>query len=158
MKWIGDFRGDRYWLSNMSSSPINIKGLTFDSVEHFYFWASLKNKNEKDYILSIKNNSSLVKFEAKKFIKRNDWEKVKLSIMYIGLKAKFIQNEELKNKLIEIGNEMLEEGNTWNDKFWGVDYYTRKGDNNLGKLIMQVRAEILSDNYDFTVDVNKLLS
>jgi predicted NAD-dependent protein-ADP-ribosyltransferase YbiA (DUF1768 family) len=32
---------------------------------------------------------------------------------------KFKQNLELKQKLLETGNQELIEGNTWNDTFWG---------------------------------------
>jgi predicted NAD-dependent protein-ADP-ribosyltransferase YbiA (DUF1768 family) len=34
----------------------------------------------------------------------------------------------------------IEEGNWWNDTFWGV--CRGKGHNNLGKLIMQIRGEL----------------
>ena len=53
--------------------------------------------------------------------------------------AKFLQNPDLKEKLLSTGDAELVEGNTWNDTFWGVNSRTGKGDNNLGKILMNVR-------------------
>lgn len=44
---------------------------------------------------------------------RDDWEDIKLHVMYEVVLAKFSQNEFLKQKLIATGREWLEEGNTW---------------------------------------------
>jgi predicted NAD-dependent protein-ADP-ribosyltransferase YbiA (DUF1768 family) len=38
------------------------------------------------------------------------------------------------------GDEELVEGNWWNDTFWGV--CNGVGENNLGKLLMKIRAEL----------------
>ncbi len=47
--------------------------------------------------------------------------------------------KELKQKLISTGNSILEEGNYWNDTFWGI--CKEKEENHLGKLLMKVREE-----------------
>lgn len=73
---------------------------------------------------------------------RPDWENVKLSIMEEIVCAKFIQNEYLREMLRSTGNAMLEEGNVWNDTFWGVNNKTGKGENNLGKILMRVREKL----------------
>ena len=50
----------------------------------------------------------------------------------------------LAQKLIEMtGNSTLIEGNWWNDRFWGVDSKTGIGENHLGKLLMELRAELV---------------
>jgi predicted NAD-dependent protein-ADP-ribosyltransferase YbiA (DUF1768 family) len=46
-------------------------------------------------------------------------------------------------KLLSTGDIVLEEGNTWGDEYWGINLKTGKGKNNLGKLIMQIREEII---------------
>lgn len=71
---------------------------------------------------------------------RADWEDVKLDIMHEVVKAKFEQNEELKEKLLATGDAYLEEGNWWWDRYWGV--YQGEGENHLGKILMRVRAEL----------------
>lgn len=60
--------------------------------------------------------------------------------MYEICKAKFSQNEELRDRLLATGDEYLEEGNTWGDRIWG----TVNGicENRLGKILMRVREEL----------------
>lgn len=60
--------------------------------------------------------------------------------MYEICKAKFSQNEELRNRLIETGDEHLEEGNTWGDRIWGT--VNGIGENRLGKILMRVREKL----------------
>ncbi|NWN81082.1 NADAR family protein, partial [Bacillus sp. (in: firmicutes)] len=46
----------------------------------------------------------------------------------------------LKNKLLQTGESILIEGNTWGDKIWGV--CNGVGENKLGKILMKVRNEL----------------
>ena len=57
------------------------------------------------------------------------------------VKQKFNQ-EPYRTKLLETGTLHIQEGNRWNDKFWGVCLKTNKGENHLGKLIMDVRSAL----------------
>lgn len=36
----------------------------------------------------------------------------------------------------------IQEGNYWGDTFWGVDLKKREGENNLGKLVMEIREKL----------------
>jgi N-glycosidase YbiA len=71
---------------------------------------------------------------------RRDWESVKLDIMYDLVHQKFIKNEDLKGKLLTTGTQILVEGNTWGDTFWGVCNGT--GSNYLGRILMRIRGEL----------------
>jgi ribA/ribD-fused uncharacterized protein len=71
---------------------------------------------------------------------RHDWEKVKEEYMYQIVKAKFIQNPAIADALLETGNALLIEGNTWGDTIWGM--CNGRGQNKLGKILMRVRSEI----------------
>ena len=66
--------------------------------------------------------------------------KEKIKIMEEIVRAKFVQNPELAQKLIATGNAYLEEGNTWGDKVWGT--VNGSGANNLGIILMKVRNEL----------------
>lgn len=66
---------------------------------------------------------------------RSDWDEVKVGVMLEGLRMKFSQNIELKNKLLATGNEDIHEDSP-TDLFWGI-----LGKDMLGKLLMQVRDE-----------------
>lgn len=139
-----DFRGNKFFLSNFYESPMIIDGKEYQTVEHYF--QAMKATNEEDHEL-VRNASS--PDEAKKlgrYIKlRKDWDLIKDRIMEKGVRSKFDQNYKLKRDLISTQNEVLEEGNTWNDTYWGVDYYTRKGQNRLGKLFMKLRNEYMEE-------------
>jgi len=131
------------WLSNMARVDIKLKGKIYPSVEHAYMSEKSKDKSWKE-LCSQKN---IIGTQIKKFsstIKlRDDWEKVKLLVMEYCLKQKFEQ-EPFKTMLIGTGNENIQEGNYWNDTFWGVNLKSNPniGENHLGRLIMKIRDEI----------------
>ena len=69
---------------------------------------------------------------------KENWEEIKIEVMLQLLRKKF-SDPILKQKLIDTNEAILEEGNTWNDTFWGI--YNGVGENHLGKLLMKVREE-----------------
>lgn len=68
------------------------------------------------------------------------WDEVKNEVMKYILIQKF-SDPELMQKLIDTGDAYLEETNTWHDTYWGV--CDGVGQNNLGKILMSIRREIL---------------
>lgn len=71
---------------------------------------------------------------------RPDWERVKDSIMFDAVRAKFTQHKELKELLLSTGDAKIIE-HTVNDSYWG-DGGNGKGKNMLGKILMKVRKEL----------------
>ena len=75
-------------------------------------------------------------------------------IIYEGLVAKFSQNEDLKERLLDTGNDMLAECAV-KDRIWGIglsmddpdrqDISKWKGQNLLGYALMMVRAKLSND-------------
>lgn len=142
---IKQFKGEFAFLSNFQLCRIELEGRIYPSAEHAYqahkvaapddeLWKALC---ETKYISAaeIKKKSRTVKL-------RSDWEEVKVQIMKDVLLCKFQQNATLKTLLLDTGKQEIQEGNTWNDVFWGVDLHTGYGENWLGKLLMQVRTEL----------------
>lgn len=76
---------------------------------------------------------------------RSDWDSIRKDIMYEIVKQKFIQNPDLKNKLLATGDAYLIEGNYWHDTYWGVNSKTGEGENHLGRILMKVREELKND-------------
>lgn len=66
--------------------------------------------------------------------------------MYEVVLAKFKQNPDLREKLLNTGNAILIEGTTWHDNYWGnctCDRCANKfGRNQLGKTLMKVHEEL----------------
>jgi len=142
MKKISMFCGDFSWLSNFHPSKITVDGSQFPSVEHAF--QAFKTDNE-EWFNKIKK--AFTAGQAKRFGRqcplKSNWDDIKIDVMKKCLWAKFSQNYELKNLLLNTGDVYLEEGNTWGDKFWGV--VSGEGENNLGKLLMEVRQELRND-------------
>lgn len=132
------FQGNRRWLSNMWPCEIKIGAVTFRSSEAAYqAFKVRKNKNLVDQL------AKMPAITTKKKIKEwqsfySDFDKIKA--METVIRAKFKQNPYLLTKLLLTGDEELVEINNWNDIFWGV--CDGVGENNLGKILMFVRAEL----------------
>ena len=82
---------------------------------------------------------------------------LKVAVMRFLLRQKFYAIPELGRRLLATGDATLIEGNTWHDNFWGrctaharredcprfhPAVFARYGDNWLGRLQMQIRAEL----------------
>jgi predicted NAD-dependent protein-ADP-ribosyltransferase YbiA (DUF1768 family) len=59
------------------------------------------------------------------------------------VRAKFSQNPELCDQLLDTGDKTLIEGNHWGDRFWGV--CDGVGENHLGQILEKVRTELRSN-------------
>lgn len=73
---------------------------------------------------------------------RSDWEQVKETIMLYCLRLKFTTDEHCREVLMSTGNRPLVEHSPW-DRYWG-DGGDGTGENRLGRLLVQVRAEFFS--------------
>lgn len=141
---IGEFSGQYEFLSNFYMVPVEYKGLLFTNSEAAFH--AQKTLDPMQRMAFTQYNPSQSKRNGRKVQLRSDWEDVKDDIMYEICKAKFSQNEDLKLKLLAIGDEYLEEGTTWHDNYWGncscdkCKYIT--GKNMLGKILMRVREEL----------------
>ena len=110
----------------------------FPTIEHAY--QAAKSGNLLTYHKFSKLRSpGEAKRAGKSLVLRNDWDHIKLQVMYELVKQKFSQ-EPLKTQLLNTGDVLLIEGNKWNDTFWGV--CRGKGMNHLGEILMRVREEL----------------
>lgn len=144
---ITTFRGEYSWLSNFATleRPLTLAFGEAISVEHAY--QAAKCVHLADAIEVAKHPSQgLKRFVKTKELKNFD-RATKRRVMRCLLKYKFSDaNPTFKERLLQTGNEYIEEGNVWGDTFWGVDIRTGIGDNNLGLLIMDIREELMNEN------------
>jgi N-glycosidase YbiA len=141
MDKIGFFDGEYIWLSNFHKCQIEYGGEVYPTVEHAYQAAKTTDENERAKIRKL-NTPGQAKTAGRKVTMRDGWDKYKLDVMYELTRQKYTAHEDLKQKLIETGGAVLEEGNTWGDKFWGK--VGGIGSNHLGRILMRVRGEIVT--------------
>jgi ribA/ribD-fused uncharacterized protein len=98
------------------------------------------DQHEADMILSASSPSEAKRLGRKCKLRPN-WELDKVGIMYAAVQAKFVQNPELREKLIATGNTTLIEGNHWGDRYWG-ESPVGVGKNILGQILMLARSEL----------------
>ena len=142
-KDILEFRNEHYYLSNFYNAPVRYNGLTFKNNEAAF--QAMKCPERASEFCDL--NSADAKRLGRCVRLRSDWSVVKERIMYEICLAKFTQNDELKRRLLATGDALLVEGNSWNDREWGV--CNGVGENKLGKIPMRVRNELKGANlYD----------
>jgi len=137
---INHFRGEYAFLSNFWEVPVTYKGLTYGSNEAAFQAQKCMTDEEKTTFTLLRPSDS--KKKGRRVQLRPDWEAVKVGIMEEIVRAKFMQNEDLKWRLLSTGDAYLEEGNTWHDICWGVDAKTGEGQNHPGRILMKDREEL----------------
>ena len=137
-KKIEGFFEDYRFLSNFYPSEIVYEGITYPSVEHAYQAAKVLDNKIRKIIAKLPKAGNAKRIGGALKI-RNGWFDISFKIMKDLIKLKF-QIPSLKDKLLSTGTQYLEETNTWGDDFWGV--CENKGENHLGRIIMEVREEI----------------
>ncbi len=143
MEKIRSFTGKNRFLSNFYAAPVTIDGITYPNNESAFQAQKCKTTEEKMEFAAI-TNPSVAKRKGKKVsgLDVTLWNFARTRIMKEVCLAKFTQNPDLKEKLLSTGDAELEEGNGWNDTFWGVSNKTGNGKNHLGKILMEVREEL----------------
>jgi len=146
---IMEFSGDFRFLSNFyMNAPFVENGVGFQSVEHYFQACKCAHASEANPILNAKTPG-----EAKRLGRtvklRPNWESIKLPIMRNAVLLKFSQNTSIKKRLLETGETTLIEGNNWGDDYWGFCFKKRRGQNYLGKTLMEIRKILRDYNLSF---------
>jgi len=139
---INSFSGEYRFLSNFYMCDVCYKGIIYPSSEHAYQAAKTNSIDEKLEIALLCSPNEAKK-KARSFKLIPEWDTEKMIIMFEICFLKFHQNNDLRIKLIATGKNLLIEGNTWGDTFWGM--CNNKGFNYLGKTLMCVRRILLED-------------
>lgn len=130
--------------SNFWISPIYILGVKYQTVEHYFQSKKFLEPNVSKSILECKTaHEAAKKGRDRSLPLRKDWEEVKIDIMRTGLKYKFDQHPKLRDLLISTKNKILIEDSPY-DYFWGIGE-TKTGLNMLGKLLMELRNNYISE-------------
>ena len=145
-KQVFFYEQDFYVLSNFSAFTLQWKGFRFDTSEAAYHYEKFEGTDSEVQSMILEAPSAHQAFkiaESQKMFRRQDWDAVKVGIMRDILRAKAEQHEYVRRKLLATGDRELVE-DSWRDDFWGWGP-NHDGQNMLGKLWMEVRAELTAN-------------
>jgi len=142
MMQINSFVGEYEFLSNFYRSPFFMEGHVFPTVEHYFQACKTLDASEFKHVVNQRTPGQ-AKRAGQKVKLRDDWEAIKVRIMFQAVLAKFNQNGDLRKRLIAIRGKLVE-GNSWGDTYWGV--CGGQGQNKLGIILSDVRSILGSRN------------
>ena len=146
--------------SNFYETNFTLDGVEYKSAEHAFQAIKARTFGDETHfgkILKAKSAQSAKSFGKKvSGFKEEVWTpEKKEGIMKQIVRAKFTQNLELRKKLVDSGDKILANADA-RDKFWGVgtsattaiakDPSKWKGENRLGKMLMELRTELRAES------------
>ncbi|MEU6191732.1 NADAR family protein [Nocardia sp. NPDC047038] len=148
---IDRFHGEHEYLSNFSDHPAEYTEVWFPTAEHAFAAAKTTEPRWVQRIEAAATPGAAKKL-GRQLPLRPDWDQIKPTVMAEILRSKFTRDPRLRDLLVSTGDQLLIEGNDWNDDYWGrclrPGLVTPAGTNMLGRTLMQVRAELRGDPAD----------
>ena len=141
--------GCYFYLSNFFKSPIKLHDKIWPTTESYYQAMKFMGTDlettvtEEIRLAPTPSQAKKIAYRYDKTRIRSDWDDVKDKVMLECVRAKFMQNETLEQKLLDtIGSHLLEDSP---DAYWGGGKDPSKtGLNKLGRILEQVRGERLT--------------
>ena len=143
------------YLSNWYCSAFTVDEITFSSMEQYMMYKKAILFQDYQTAEKILSTDDVAEIKALgRIVQHFDeeiWREKREKIVHKGVLQKFLQNPELAEKLLETGEQMIAECAV-KDRIWGIGLSMGdeerfcvdkwKGQNLLGQILMQVRAEI----------------
>jgi ribA/ribD-fused uncharacterized protein len=142
---INMFKGQYFFLSNFYPCQVWYDGYLYTTSEQLFQSQKAVTASDLQSIQQCPSPSD-AKRQGKQILVREDWDDIRTNVMYNVLLCKFTQNPSLLKELLNTGEQVLVEGNTWHDNYWGECYCNKcldiGGNNNLGKELMRARSAL----------------
>lgn len=130
--------------SNFSVHPIQVDGLYWQTVEHYYQAQKFVGSENEPLIQVIRGVQTPMEAAQigrdRTLTLRSDWEQVKQQVMRQGVLTKFLSHSDIQEILLNTDEELIVEDSP-TDYYWGCGQ-DKTGQNQLGKILMSVRQEI----------------
>ena len=144
-KQVFFYEQDFYVLSNFSAFSLIWRTHHFPTVEHAYHWEKFRTREGENSVQAFirtaaSAHEAFKTAQEQRKLRRSEWDSEKVEVMKYLIRAKADQHEYVRRKLLATGDRELVE-NSWRDDFWGWGP-NRDGQNMLGKLWMELRAEL----------------
>jgi len=145
---IDGFTGEHRFLSNFWVHPMTWNGHEAASGEHHFNAAKTLDPVEAECVRSA-GSPRAAKQVGRKVTLRPEWdEHARFEVMRGVTEAKFA-DPALRRRLLDTGDDLLIETNTWHDQVWGQcscpKHRMWPGANHLGRTLMAVRSTLRGD-------------
>ncbi len=140
---IDSFSGPYFFLSNFYRMPIEYQGAYYRTIAYAFEASKTSNFTRRE---QIRNAPTMGKARrlGRDILLAPEWTSSRVPIMRILLELKFsAENQTTRQLLLDTKDYHLIKGNNWGDTFWGV--CEGKGENMLGRLLMNIREEIRAE-------------
>lgn len=137
------FKGEYEFLNNAYEVPIMYEGVCYSNAEAAFQAQKCENPDLRNVFADL--DAITAKKLGREMRLREDWDDVKDDIMHDVLLAKFTQNAELQDALIDTADEDIVMY-TRHDTYWGV--IKGNGENRMGKILMEIRDLLCDDMCD----------
>lgn len=145
---ILEFKNQYSFLSNFyGKQPIPYSGYSFKTAEHLFNALKTTDRKEAEWVMAAPTPGE-AKSRGRAVTLKPNWDEVeRFKAMRTTLGYKFTGIPYLAKFLVNTGDSLLVEGNTWHDQVWGNCTCGRpacseEGQNHLGKLLMELREDL----------------
>ena len=144
-------KGDFSFLSNFyAQAPFEWEGAIYPTAEHAFQAAKCARPDDRKLFAACAKPGEARRL-GRRVELRADWDDAKIDVMESVLRAKFAL-PELRRKLAATGTTRIIHSNNWHDQYWGhcicPMHARQQGGNRLGKLLMKIREEALSEQHE----------
>ena len=154
-KCVVIYRVKEEWgeLSNMSNDfPLTVAGISVGSSEAPYQAMRFPHQPEWQKEVLDAGHAMAAKLKSKKEKRRDtgsrpDWNAVNLDVMRWVMRVKLAQHFKTIGRLLRATRDKAVVELSKKDRFWGAvegDDGVLRGENHLGRLLMELRAEVLA--------------
>lgn len=135
-----------YEFTNFYQAPVVIDDQCWPSTEHYFQAQKFVGTPYLEVIRRFPSAREAFQLSRNPTVsrwRRSDWDAVKDDVMLKALRCKFAQYQDLREMLWKTEDRELIE-HTTNDTYWADGGGHGRGQNKLGKLLMQVRSEVVA--------------
>lgn len=138
--------GELGYLASYSNYGFFKEGIYWKTIEHYYQAHKFEDHNIIEKVINAETPKVASEIgRDRSYSIKEDWEEIKVDIMYDAVLAKFMAHPDLAKKLMDTGNEEIIE-ETVKEDFWGCGL-EKNGKNMYGKILCKVRDELRKSKY-----------
>lgn len=136
---IQQFTGAYRFLSNFYAHEICYGELVAPTNEHLFQALKTRRRSDQQWVLDASTPGE-AKRRGRSVKLRPAWDSQRDNYMALCVRLKFPARSSMALRLLDTGAALLEEGNTWGDRYWGK--VNGRGENRLGHLLMARRHHL----------------